>query len=233
MSLDRFFAEVGPFLRGQIDVAGFLERAGPTTSPEGDLAFYPWLVAFDQRRILAELCPTAKTLVDRSQGLDWDALVDAYVAVHPPTAWSVPAVGERFADWLAARRVEDPDQPAALECLADLYWTRFQARTAPDAEGIGVDRRLFLRHYPIDVLTWELHLLDRTDAPPDRPSTLVVFRHAETCDVRHLVPTLATLAVLARLQGHPLAGPLAELSDEALTAEQRRLTHLGVLPQSW
>lgn len=231
MSLQSFFDAVHPFLTGDSTVQRFLEQAGPSTSPEADLQFYRWLVAFDQKRILAELCPALRALVDRTEGLQWGELIDAYVAAWPPGGYSVPGVGEHLADWLTKRREACPDQPVALECLADLAWTRFLARTAPDTPGLGMDQRMFMRHYPVDVLSLEAQLVPDGQGPldPGGPSTLLIYRHRTRLVVSHLVPSLATLALLAELQGMPRQGPLAQLAPEVLDAERARLITHGVI----
>jgi len=230
VSLRRFFAAVEPFLQGAVGVDAFLSQAGPSPSPEEDLAFYPSLVAFDQQRILAELCPMVRRLVDQTDGLEWRSLVREFVAAVPPAHWSVPGVGEQLADWLATRREAHPDQPVALEALADLYWSRFTVRTAPDNEGPGIGQRVLLRHYQVDVLGHERHLRDEGPPPDDRPRTLIVFRHWDTLGVRNQVARLSSLAVLAQLAGHTLAGPLAALPAAELEQESARLIARGVLP---
>jgi hypothetical protein len=230
VSLDAFFEAVRPFLEGRSTVDELVAALGPTPSPAPDLAFYPWLVAFDQRRILAELCPAVKALVDQTDGLAWDALVAEYVADCPPTGHSVPAVGERLSDWLTARRERHPEQPVALECLADLAWTRFLCRSAPDDLGLGMDRRVHVRHYPVDVIALDRALKAGEALPEPRPTTLVVYRDERSLKVRHTVPSLHTLAVLALEQGQALAGPFAAIPTDALAAERARLVELGVLP---
>ncbi|HHO52690.1 MAG TPA: hypothetical protein ENK18_17910 [Deltaproteobacteria bacterium] len=231
MSLQGFFDAVHPFLTGEGSLEEFLAVAGPSSSPEADLRFYRWLVAFDQERILSELCPALRALVDRTEGLQWGTLVAAYVAAWPPGGYSVPGVGEHLADWLVARRAEHPEQPVALECLADLAWTRFLARTAPDEPGLGMDQRVFLRHYPVDVIGLEAKLVPAQEGPvePGSPCTLLIYRHRWRLGVTHLVPSLATLGLLAELQGLERRGPLAELPREVLDAERARLIERGVI----
>jgi hypothetical protein len=228
MSLEAFFAAVQPYLAGQVP-SEKLREAGPTSASKADLAFYPWLVAHDQQRILAELLPLVKRWVERVDG-DWPSLVKSYVHAHPPAGFSVPTVGDRFADWLASSPAEHPWLPAGIEAVADLGYTRFLARTALDGDDVGVDRRIFVRQYPLDPVATERALRNEEDLPQTGATTWVVFRHEPSGRPRVLSATLASIAVLVAASGAPLQGALA-LPADVLDAERERLTQRGVLPQ--
>jgi hypothetical protein len=234
MSLAAFFDAMGPYLQGQTSSAQLEQALGPLPGAPADHAFYPWLVAFDQRRILAELYPAVRALVDRTEGLQWDSLVAEYVADHVPDGHSVPQLGEALPDWLAARREHHPEQPEALECLADWRWVRFLAHIAPDTDELGIDERVFLRHYPLDVVAIERHLL-RSPAEPlpeTAACTWLAYRHSSGTTVHQRPATLTTLAVLAQHQGMSLAGPLADLPPDVLAHEADQLRAAGVLPRA-
>ncbi len=237
MSLQQFFDAMEPFLQGRSELADVEAALGPAPGDPNNHRFYPWLVAFDQRRILAELFAAAHALVARTEGIEWGELVVAYLVDHPSIGHAVPELGTHFAQWLAQRREAHPEQPEALECLADLRWTRFIAFTAADVPGVGMDVRLFMRHYPLDVLALERALVHTPDPQVPLPAagsprTLLIYRHAEGTAVKTRIPSMATLAVLAQLQGMALAGPLAELGDDVLQAELVQLEKAGVVPRS-
>lgn len=219
-----FFGAIDPFLRGRASLADVEARLGRAPTPDG-LAFYRWLVAVDQQRILAELYPAAKAWIERA-GLGWDAVCAGFVAAHPPAGWSVPHVGHGFADWLDAEPVAG--QPAGIAAVADLAWTRFLARTAPDGPGLGLDRRVFVRMYPIDAVATHRALLHGDALPPARPTAIVVYRHAHTDAVHERPASLATIAVLVALAG--VAGPDLDVSAAERADERARLVAHGVVP---
>ena len=225
MSLAAFFEAARPFLQGSTGVDS-LRAVGPTPSSDADLAMYPWLVSWDQCRIVGELMPRVRTWVELL-GRDWDALIRTFVAAHPPTGHSVPHVGEPFADWLAAHP-EELDLPEGIETLADFTWTAFLARTAPDT-GPDVDRRVFVRHYAHDPRVANRALADGELPGVAGPATLIVYRDERTLTARVCDANLATLAVLLVDRGLPLTGALA-VSPEVLAAERNRLEQRGVLP---
>lgn len=227
MSLQAFFTAARPWLAGQTS-PGALRSLGSTPSSDADLAFYPWLIAHDQQRILVELLPFVKTWIDATHG-DWTGLVAAYVAAHPPTGVSVPTVAVAFADWLADARRTDPQIPVGIEALADLGWTRFLARTAPDGDGLGLDRRVFVRQYSVDPIAIENALRAGCPVPETTAVTLVVHRDESTGKAALFPATLASIAVLVAASGAPLEGALA-LPTAVLRAERARLTERGVLP---
>jgi hypothetical protein len=225
VTLAVFFETMGPFLRGQTDLEEVRRRLGPLPTRDDDLRFYAELVAFDQQRILAELVPAARRWIERV-GLDWASLVRAFVAEHPPTGWSVPHVGEHFADWLAARHATDPLLPTGIEAVVDLAWTRFLVRTAPEGPTVEI------RHYPVDAVALTRTLLAGEEPDPRGPTTLLVYRHVERCVVSSRSASLATVAVLLAERGQPLAGPLATLTAETIESERRTLVAHGVLAPS-
>lgn len=225
MTLAAFFDAARPFLQGETGVAS-LRALGHSPSPDADLAMYPWLVAWDQSRILGELLPRVRRWVELLER-DWDGLVRAYVAAHPPAGHSVPHVGVHFADWLAAQRLE-LGLPEGIEAVADFTWTAFLARTAPD-EGPDLDRRVFVRHYANDPRVAN-RALEKGELPGAAgPATLLVYRDETTATAKVCEASLATIAVLLTHQGAPLTGALA-IGSEALAAERRRLEQRGVLP---
>ncbi|MEZ4317192.1 MAG: putative DNA-binding domain-containing protein [Myxococcota bacterium] len=226
MTLADFFAAAQPFLQGRSAVDD-LKTLGHTPSPDADLAMYPWLVAWDQARILAELVPTVRTWVELA-GLDWDALVRAYVADHPPEGHSVPHVGAHLADWLAGHREREPRLPAGIEALADFTWTAFLARTAPD-DGPDLDRRVFVRHYATDPRIANRTLTSGEVPGPTDAVTLVVYRDETTGAARACTAGLVTVAVLLAHGGHALTGAL-DLPSDTLATERARLQNRGVLP---
>lgn len=219
--LAAFFETMGPFLRGEIPIGEVERRLGPLPCAQADLAFYAELVAFDQRRILAEMFPAAHHWIEQLGG-DWTALVSAFLTDHPPAGWSVPHVGEGFADWIAERSPREPWLPPGIEAVVDLAWTRFRVRTAPDGPSVEV------RHYPIDAVGVTRALLRREALPVGSPTTLVVFRHVETHDVHHVSASLETIAVLVAERGEQLPPPLDRVTAEALAGERRKLVARGV-----
>jgi hypothetical protein len=232
VTLDAFFGVMGPFLAGQADLSQVRSALGPLPGRDEDYRFYVELVAFDQRRILSELYPAVRAWV-QSAGLDWQALCRDFVRARPPRGFSVPHLGEGFADWLSGHREREPGLPFGVEAVADLTWTRFLARTAPDVqgpgpEGLGLDRRLFVRHYPIDAPAVTKAAAQGRPLVPGGPVTLLVYRHAQRQTVHELPVARATLAVLLAESGAAVP-PALRLPGAESEAERVRLAREGVL----
>lgn len=225
MRLTDFFDAMGTVLRGQAPPTS-LRTLGPTPSSDADLAFYPWLLASDQARILAELMPTVRRWVELS-GLDWNALVAAYVRDRPPAGHSVPWVGARFADWLSTAPFDG--LPAGIDALADFTWTAFLCRTAVD-HGPDLDRRVFVRHYTHDPRPANAALKNDSLPGPSTPATLVVYRDEATGKARVQAADVPSLAALLDHAGIPRSGALA-LEGDALAAARSNLIERGILPQ--
>ncbi|MEZ4235366.1 MAG: hypothetical protein R3F59_04245 [Myxococcota bacterium] len=230
-SLDAFFAHVGGFLEGGTGLEQLEAEFGPVGDRDG-LAYYAWLVKFDQMRILGELYPLCRTWLDRV-GTPWEEVVAGFVAAHRPTGWSVPHLGEHFADWLLQQSEADPARfPVGVEALADLVWTRFLARNAPDGDGLGLDRRVFVRQYRVDAVGLERAVHhDQPVAPFRKPSALLVYRHASGTGVFSIPASLATIALLVTEDqpGAVLPGVLGQVGAEDLAQERIRLAGAGVL----
>jgi hypothetical protein len=227
MTLDHFFAAARDWLDGSAPPTS-IRALGPTPSSDADLAFYPWLVAHDQQRILGQLMPRVRDWVERTD-VAWTDLVAAYVKAHPPAGFTVATVGAHLADWLAAEVERDPRLPHGLEAVADLGWTRYLARSAPDGDDVGLDRRVFVRRYAVDPVAIERALRDDAPIPVTPSTTWLVFRHEPTGRPRVAAATLASIAVLVAATGAPLTGALA-LPEDQLDDERKRLTERGVLP---
>ena len=230
--LSRFFEVVGAYLEGRADLGSVKAVYGPEVDPKNGLSFYAWLVKHDQQRILGELYPSCRRWIERT-AIDWADLTEAFVTAHRPAGWSVPHLGERFPDWLLGQLDVDDRLPRGIEAVADLAWTRFVSRNAPPTDDLGIDQRVHIRQYSVDVVAVERALADEAPLDPHlTPATILVYRHASGTGVRTLGVNLATVAVLvsAADPDAPLQGALAEIDGEALAAERRRLRKAGVLP---
>jgi hypothetical protein len=235
--LEAFFTHVGRYLAGEGTLDEVQAAVGPAPSPDG-LAYYAWLVKFDQQRILGEMFPSCKRWLERL-GVAWDQVAWAFCAEHPPAGWSVPHLGERFPDWLLAQSQGDPARyPVGIEAIADLTWTRFLARNAPDGEGLGMDQRVHVRQYRVDAVAVERAVFDgkpiepRGDTPPWKPTAMVVYRHASGLGVRTLPASLATIVVLVT-EATPdaeLPGVLATVPAADVAKERARLVEVGCIP---
>ena len=228
MSLDTFFTTIGPFLTGDSDVAALERTFGPLPSGADDYRFYQHLLEYDHQRDLALLYPATRAAVDRA-GVNWWSLCAEFFRACPPRGYSVPHLGEGFADWLTTRR--HPQLPAGIDALTDLTWTRFLARTASDGDDVGLNRRLFIRHYTTDPVAARRAAHDGSEWPAPKPTTWLVYRCVQRGTVYELGATRATVAVLLDATGAPVPEPL-RLTDDAHRDERRRLVRHGVLSPS-
>jgi hypothetical protein len=201
VSLDAFFAGIAPLLRGECTASELEDKIGPSPSGSQNLAFYSTLVARNYAKILREVFTSVREAANRSDGRLWARLVGEYssrtrVVHHDPNEF-----GREFPEWLCARRETRPKQSPLLEELADYQWIRHLARHAPDSRGLGMDERLFIRHYtfPVPRIAARLWKGAEADLEQRQPTTVLLYREAEASGLRYLVPTMPQLGVLIEL----------------------------------
>ena len=100
-----------------------------------------------------------------------------YVADHPPTQFSLRAFGDRFADWLAAARPDDPE----LAELARLDWAMRNAFDGADAEPLTAGMLAGFTEQDWADVVFRLH-----------PTALLLPVALNTVDLWHAMDTGAT-----------------------------------------
>lgn len=225
-SLPEFFAAVVPMLRGDIDVAQFEARMGPSRSGAKRVGFYRTLMQRNVRLLLAALYPqTRRAALGEAPAL-WSELVDRFDASHPASSWNVNEYGRPFPDFLG-ELARAGELPAYLEEVADYEWICFAVGVEPDenVRGLGLDRTLYVREYDHDIPTFVKK--EEPGRPRPGSSVVMVYRSPEDKRARFLRPTPLELCVLARRQG---SEPPDTLSRDALAAAEQKLVALGVIP---
>lgn len=229
--LPEFFARMRPYLLGQTGLAETREALGPSPSGDEDFAFYRVLAERNLFKILRECFGPLCSLVTRDEPARWRALVEAYIEAHPPVARHPTDFGESFATFLARRREQDELQPALWEELADFCWIRNAVASAPDEEGDGFERRLFVRQYthPVSEIATLLERDPKAELPEPRPLLLIVYRHTQSLRTRLFQPSAAGLVALAKRQGLPVPEPLQAIPEEHVASADEQLVGHGVL----
>lgn len=243
VGLPGFFAQMRPYLLGQQDLAQTRAALGPSPSGDDDFAFYRVLAQRNLFKVLRELYGPLLTLFvrdhDGPDGPDgrgggaaaWRALVEEYIAAHPPGGVHPNCFGEALPELLAARREREPSQPVVYEEIADFCWIRMQVYRAPDDEGDGFDSRLCVRQYsyPIADFVAALERDPSAPVPEPRPVVLLVYRHWRLLQTRIFLPTAAGLVALARRQGAPVPQALQSVPSEHVDVAEAQLVEHGVL----
>ncbi len=184
----------------------------------GDIRFYATLFRRNFDKILRDLYADVERACRRLGAASWSELVDAHVQRTP----CVAPDPNQFGDGFDATIQERCPEHTWLAELADFAWTRHRAWTAPDSEGPGLDERVMVRHYTRAIHELSRALADESRPVDDaivqpRPTTLVIFRHAQTLNVRvHPAGAAEILALMRRAMIAPSPLPLAErIVDEA------------------
>ena len=218
--LDTFFAVMGGFLDGETSAEDVERALGPSPSGTARLALYAKLVGRQRRDVLDSLFPAVRhACASVRQGL-WDELTRAFVRAHPPRHWEPNRLGEPMAEFLARQHQGDSSIPGYLEELADYAYIRFAVATAtPAADGVGLDRTLFVRRYEHDVVAFTRAVKGTTSAEwPSSPAasacTLIVAWSTTALGVIELHPSLATLAAIGRRLGDDRAALRADAPSE-------------------
>lgn len=202
MSLESFFAAIGPFLRGENSVQLVQNTLGPSPSGSEALGFYPTLIGRNYAKILREVYVSVRAAAMQSDEHLWPALVREYSARTQVTSPDPNEFGREFSDWLVARRELEPQQPALLEELADYQWIRHLARNAAESEGgLGLEHRLFIRHYThaVPKLAAALWKGEDVDINAAQPTSVLVYREFGGSKLRNLYPNAMALGLLVEL----------------------------------
>lgn len=240
MTLAEFFARAPAYLF-QEGEPGALERAlGPSPSGSVNLAFYPVLVRRNVGKILLEVYPGLRALIEREHDGLWRALVEDFWRERPPRGWDPNlhfAAG--FPAFVGRRREHDPRVTELHEELADFHWAEFLVWAAPDelpqGGGVdGVDHRLFVRQYSRRVPELARALVEDPGAPipAQQPTPTLIYRDPASLRVRVLYPTVTALVVLSgRRKGaraEQLVSAIPGLSVALLEQVERELLEHGV-----
>jgi hypothetical protein len=238
-TLAGFFAEMCPFLMGEVTAEALVERLGPSPSGIARLALYPKLVARQHREILDGLFPAVRAGCRLLGDGLWNELTRDFVRANPPGHWEPNHLGQPFAEFLTARRERGPSLPTWLDELADYAWIRFAAAVAdpgPDDDGVALDCALFARRYAHDVVAFTTQVVEHPDSPPAVPpqaaprTVLVGWSHAPGGGVVVVDASLAALVAVARRSRHD-ASPLgvAGLTEARISTAEADLERWGIL----
>ena len=234
MSLDQFFSAMGPFLRGEQDIDTLNEELGPSESGPEAMTFYATLVRRNYGKILREVFVSVMRASRQLSPDLWPQLVREYAARTRVMHHDPNEFGREFPEWLASRQAQHPEQPASLAELADYQWIRHAARHAPRSEELGLDQRLFVRHYThaIPKLAAALWREEQVDLDSPQPTSVLVYREHEGQKLRCFYPTAMGLGiVIERASGcWPEALSALENDTESRDAAEQKLIEHGVLP---
>ncbi len=233
-ALEGFFAHLRPMLLGECSAAVTEVVLGPSPSGTANLGFYATLVRRNLDKILRDVFPATRAAIVRAAVPAWDDVVSAYALAHPPTGSDPNRFAASFPSWIAAQPHGSATRWAQL---ADYEWLRVRAYHAPDvpddADTVtkdGLERRLFVRQYSFDVpAVAEQWRRGEIGSDADKPTLVLVFRHARTQALGVFRPKVAALAALAERCGLPLPPLLAELEPAAIAAARTVLEQAGVL----
>lgn len=228
--LSGFFAALGPMLEGRATAEDVEARLGRSATGTAALGFYAELVRRNLHKILGDVYPLVRTLVNREPDghARWTSLARDYACAHPGSGADPNRFAAQFSPWLRGCS----DAPPIWAELADYEWTRVAAYHAQDVADDGFDARLFVRQYTWDVPAFAAALLADPSAapPPTSPTTVALFRHTRTLQLGVFRLGAAGLAALACRRGVAMPPVLAALGEPAIVAATRRLEDSGVLP---
>ena len=160
-------------------------------SPIGQLDIYREQFWLRHVHCLVEDFPVLHALVGEAA---FETLVQAYLAAHPPTAFQLRHLGDRFADFLATKddplladlaRVEwayvdafdaadaPPLDPNAVAAIPEDAWTGARLRLHPSLQLL----RLAFPAHEMRAKWWEDKERRPIERVPPRASTIGVYRH--------------------------------------------------------
>jgi hypothetical protein len=239
MSLDGFFADIGPFLVGRISHREAADRLYP--GREGDdqdakrLAIYANAYRLNSVQGLElgyPLCHQA--LLRRGDRRGWTELALRYIACHPQRHFSSRRNALRFPEF-ARRLASEVDLPRWLPDLADFELTLARTRWAPDEPSdaspnsgpLRLASTVAMRGYEHDVVEW-LGAPDFAGDPPARRTAVLFWRDARLRARRIVIGRLEVVAMEAAVVGGPPDPAAAErlgatpADVEAIMGELRR-----------
>lgn len=217
-SLAEFFASIEPLLTGKIGAADFEARLGPSPSRFDRLGEYRRRARDAAHGVLESLYPATRRAASATRHGLWAALLDRFESARPATHFLPSLLGQPFPGFLRALALTGA-APDYLAQVADFEWLCFAlAGTRRGAASWS------LCDYRYDVVEYV------ADQGPERPQsrelTIVVYRSLRDGSVRILRPNTAERFVLEPRAAKPPAEPTAR----SITAAERRLVRLGVLP---
>jgi len=228
--LPTFFDAMQRFLGGEASAASVRRALGVGDDAAEHLEFYRLLVQRNHAKILRELYPPVHALLTREEPGRWQQLVSAYAQPHRASHWNPNRFGREFGSFLQQASGLRAELRELCVELADYCWVRYCSSVAEDTGDDGVDSRLFARHYRYAVDRITVQLEDALEELPATEATsLLIYRHVETQEVRVFRPTPLGLAALARRQGVELPAALADLQSEALDRAEAEMMRVGVL----
>lgn len=237
--VERSYAALAPFLFGEHDVATLEAELGASPSGSANLDFYRVLVARNLNKILSELFPLIRALMQREHPQLWPKLIQDFARAHPSEARDPNRLGLHLPEYLSTRRARRSEYSALYEELADYQMCRYLAASAPEPTPgeDGFEERVFIRGYthPVPEIVAALGRDPAAQLPEPRPVTLLVYRSLHPprriafAGLRTHTPDLEEVAAIAKRQGLTLAGPLAQVDAEGLARGLARLVERGVL----
>jgi hypothetical protein len=235
-SLDAFFKNSVPYLRGEITPKQFVENVGPSASTLKRLNIYPWIVLHDNRNSYNKMFVAARAAVERYKLGLWDRMMSDYQRRYPPSDWRIHRMGMHMYEFFKEYREAHADFPEYIEQLADCAYTRGLAGNAPpvDDPTQWIDRTIFVRQYTHSVPQFVIQINDDPDAPsPEpRPQLALIYRSFLTLRSRIYYPgVVALLALAKRTNTSPeLRERFTQITDEQIEQGDAALVEHGVLP---
>ena len=232
-SLERFFEHMVPFLEGRTNAGQLSDVLGPSASGLKRLTFYRTLICRDTAWIIGGLFPATRSACDLHQAGLWEDLVTRYSREYHPLHWDPNPFGAQFAEYIEARAESGEPIPSYLYETADYEWISYATGVAPDlspanAEDIGLDRTLFVRHYAHNIPQFACRAEGSDSAAaPEEPCTVLVYRHVHTLASRYFYPNKLGLLALARRNGKTVFS--SEVSEVDVDAAEQQLVELGIL----
>lgn len=178
-------------------------------------ALYRTMVRGRFRRVLREGAPRTARVLGRDA---MDALSDAYLATSPPRARFLRDLVGEFAEWCHAR---GGLQPAPMDALrydvAVIHARDAREPDSPVPESFAFELPPMLS-VSVRLLTL-IHAVHRGDDEACEPTTLLVYRHAQSHDPRWLALQPLEAAIVSRwLDGSGTAAERAIAAANALGA---------------
>lgn len=224
--LDTFFEQLGAMLDGRRSAAEVEAVLGPSASGTARLALYRTLVERQQRGVIDEFYAAVKVACETIASGSFARHRDAYLKAHPPAPWAPAAAAASFPAFLEGRAVK-----GELVELADLAWARHLVLQAPARDDVS---GLCVRHYAHAALafTADVERGRQKGRPKASAETWLMGRSRHTGRFVAVVPSVAALVLLQRLEEPGTEEPGLDVSGRQLRGEAEQLCELGLLSKA-
>ena len=246
MKLAEFYAQIAPFLLGEISheaVVPALWGKNPPKIEAARLRIYGRFCFNHRAETLDGVFSSCRAAVVAGLGeRAWTQLIEDYFRAHPMHHFELNRNGEHFADFLARDSAQPPRWPPYLAALADFEWWEWQAISAPDDPGdaepdagpLRLGSTVELRPYAFDLISWldDYEADERPPAPEAEPSVVLFWRDRHLAGRRDKASPLEMLVIKAIVESVPLDAALLatlQVEPELLAATAADLHAAGVI----